>query len=85
MLSHRAATAPFDEAYWISRPLNLDLERGRTGTHDVYSIELPLADSQARTFDRAASALRHYRLFPPSRMRAHVTWNQMALCLRHID
>lgn len=71
MISARAATAPFDEQYWSRKPLNVDLARGKTGTHDQYSIALPL-DSRERSFDRAVLALSRYHIFPPTRMRAHV-------------
>jgi len=71
MISVRAATSVFDDEYWKRKPLNVDLARGKSGTHDQYSIALPL-DSHDRSFDRAVSALFRYQVFPPERMRAHV-------------
>jgi uncharacterized protein (UPF0548 family) len=71
MISARTATAPFEEEYWRSKPLSVDLAHGKTGTHDQYSIALSL-DSRERSFERASSALFRYHVFPPNRMRAHV-------------
>jgi uncharacterized protein (UPF0548 family) len=74
MTWRRAATAAFDESRWKAKPLNLDITEGRTGTHDVYSVQVPLVVGEARTatLERAADTLLRYRIFPPRRMLAHV-------------
>ena len=74
MTSRTAKTAPFDETRWTRRPLNFDPAHGRRGTHDLYEVHLPVtAGAGAATAAKsAAMALMRYRIFPPSRMRAHV-------------
>jgi uncharacterized protein (UPF0548 family) len=75
MGSRQAAIAPFDEARWASRAFNLDPTAGRHGVHDEYSTQLPLRDGEASSaiWLKASDALLRYRIFPPDRMRAHVS------------
>jgi hypothetical protein len=56
MIVRRAATAPFDEDRWKTRPLNVDLGQGREETHDLYCIELPVPSGEDRTATKEMAA-----------------------------
>jgi uncharacterized protein (UPF0548 family) len=74
MLTSKGRVADFDPARWTSRHTNLPSGTERVGSHDDYSIALPLRPGELRSTERqrALESLFHYRIFPEHRMRAEI-------------
>jgi uncharacterized protein (UPF0548 family) len=78
MTTHRARREPLDvrKAFWSSRQPTATLTE-RTGRHDRYSVDLPLASSplpegRPSLLARARDALLRYDIYAPRRMRSAV-------------